>query len=410
MPRCKTFTAAVLGGALFTAAAIAQGTFAQGTGRWTTGMPMPSSRTEIAVAEVDGKIYVVGGFRGERELEIYDPSTDRWSRGASIPRAVHHAGAAGLNGRLYVIGGFVEGWTPTDEVHEYDPASGRWQRLAPLPTVRGALAAAVLDGKIYAVGGIGWRGRNTAAHEVYDPAANRWTALAYVPTARDHLAAAAMGGRLYAVGGRIDGNYSRNLTSNEAYDPATDRWEQHARMPTARSGIARRFSRGECSCSVARHPLELSTRRRPTMPKATGGGGMRACRRRDTASARRRWREGSTSSRADQRPATRFRRPTRFSSRDKRGPYPELTSIFHMMPTVPPETIPHSVRVPRRITARNGLAASRRVSFAPIAGRIWRWAATKPRLAHFGLGAQTARGRFFCRRACRDAPSGQSTV
>jgi hypothetical protein len=158
MPRSKTFTAAVLGGALFTAAAIAQGAFAQGTGRWTTGMPMPSSRTEIAVAEVDGKIYVVGGFRGERELEIYDPSTDRWSRGASIPRAVHHAGAAGLNGRLYVIGGFVEGWTPTDEVHEYDPASGRWQRLAPLPTVRGALAAAVLDGKIYAVGGIGWRG------------------------------------------------------------------------------------------------------------------------------------------------------------------------------------------------------------------------------------------------------------
>jgi hypothetical protein len=80
MPRRKTFTAAVLGGALFTAAAIAQGTFAQGTGRWTTGMPMPSSRTEIAVAEVGGKIYVVGGFRGERELEIYDPSTDRWNR------------------------------------------------------------------------------------------------------------------------------------------------------------------------------------------------------------------------------------------------------------------------------------------------------------------------------------------
>jgi hypothetical protein len=34
---------------------------------------MPSARTEIAVAEVGGKIYVVGGFGGERELEIYDP-------------------------------------------------------------------------------------------------------------------------------------------------------------------------------------------------------------------------------------------------------------------------------------------------------------------------------------------------
>ena len=117
MPRFKAFTATLLAaGALLTAAA-----FAQGSGRWTIGTPMPSARTEIAVAEVGGKIYVVGGFRGERELEIYDPAADRWSRGAAIPRALHHAGAVGLNGKLYVIGGFVEGWTPTDEVHEYDP-------------------------------------------------------------------------------------------------------------------------------------------------------------------------------------------------------------------------------------------------------------------------------------------------
>jgi hypothetical protein len=82
MPSLKTVAATLLAaGVLLTAAALAQGTLAQGTGRWTTGTPMPSARTEIAVAEVGGKIYVVGGFRGERELEIYDPSTDRWSRG-----------------------------------------------------------------------------------------------------------------------------------------------------------------------------------------------------------------------------------------------------------------------------------------------------------------------------------------
>jgi N-acetylneuraminic acid mutarotase len=187
---------------------------------------------------VGGKIYVVGGFGGERELEVYDPAADRWSRRASIPRALHHAAAVSLNDKLYVVGGFIEGWTPSDEVHEFDSANDTWRSLDALPTPRGALAAAVLGGKIYAVGGIGWRGRNTPAHEVYDPAANRWTALAYVPTARDHLAAAVIDGRLYAIGGRIDGNYSRNLSTNESYDPATDRWEQRAPMPTARSGIA----------------------------------------------------------------------------------------------------------------------------------------------------------------------------
>ena len=162
MPRFRTFAAALLvGGALFAA-----GAFAQGIGRWTTGSPMPSARTEVAVAEVGGKIYVVGGFRGERELEVYDPAADRWSRGASIPRALHHAAAVGLNGKLFVIGGFVEGWTPTDDVHEYDPASDRWQRLAALPTTRGALAAAVLDGKIHAVGGIGGRNFRTGGGKV----------------------------------------------------------------------------------------------------------------------------------------------------------------------------------------------------------------------------------------------------
>jgi len=89
MPELKAFTAAILAsGALLAAAA-----FAQGSDRWTMGAPMPSARTEVAVAELGGKIYVVGGFGGERELEIYDPSADRWSRGAAIPRALHHAAA-----------------------------------------------------------------------------------------------------------------------------------------------------------------------------------------------------------------------------------------------------------------------------------------------------------------------------
>jgi len=83
----------------------------------------------------------------------------------------------GLNGKLSVIGGFVEGWTPTDEVHEYDPASDRWQRLTVLPTPRGALAAAVLDGKIHAVGGIGLQGRNTPVLREVLPGVRRFAML-----------------------------------------------------------------------------------------------------------------------------------------------------------------------------------------------------------------------------------------
>src|SRR5262245_42185923 len=87
-------------------------------------------RGALASPQRCGKIYVVGGFGGERELEIYDSAADRWSRCTFIPSALHHAAAVGLKDKLYVIGGFVEGWTPTDEVHEYDPASDRWPASA----------------------------------------------------------------------------------------------------------------------------------------------------------------------------------------------------------------------------------------------------------------------------------------
>ena len=227
-----------LTGILISLVLLAAPALAQGTGHWTSGAAMPSERTEVAVAEVGGKIYVLGGFRGELELEIYDPTADRWGRGAAIPRAVHHAAAVGLNGKIYLIGGYVDGWMPTDEVHEYDPAADIWRARARMPTPRGALAAAAIDGKIHAVSGNSWRDRNTGAHEVYDPDANRWTALAAIPTPRDHLAVAAMNGRLYAIGGRVNGNYASNLDVNEAYNPQSNRWERLSPIPTARSGIA----------------------------------------------------------------------------------------------------------------------------------------------------------------------------
>ena len=79
-------------------------------GRWTAGASMLSERSEVAVAEVAGSIFVVGGFGGQREIEIYDPALDCWSIGAAIPRPLHHAAAVGLNGKLHVVGGFGGGW------------------------------------------------------------------------------------------------------------------------------------------------------------------------------------------------------------------------------------------------------------------------------------------------------------
>lgn len=223
-----------------------------GLGHWMTGAPAPTARTEVAVAALDGLIYVVGGFEQSNswkiwqssvstKVEVYDPVTNRWASRPDLPIGLHHAGAAVLDGALYVVGGFTVSddtlWNPSDRVFRFNPADDTWTEQAPLPTARGGLAVTTLQGKLYAVSGYDGQ-RNPAAVEVYDPARDQWTAAAPLPTPRDHLAAVAIGETLYAIGGRVRLDYRENLSTVEAYQADSNQWIPKAGMPTPRSGIA----------------------------------------------------------------------------------------------------------------------------------------------------------------------------
>jgi hypothetical protein len=99
----------------------------QAPGRWTSAAAMPEERTEVAVAKLGGRVYVVGGFGGSGALLEYDPRNDRWQKRARLPAALHHTGAVAVGGMLYVVGGYDEGWSPVDTVFAYDPTSDRWR-------------------------------------------------------------------------------------------------------------------------------------------------------------------------------------------------------------------------------------------------------------------------------------------
>ncbi len=223
-----------------------------GSGHWMTGAPAPTARTEVAVAALDGLIYVVGGFEQSSswmirqssvstKVETYDPVTNRWSSKPDLPIGLHHAGATVLNGDLYVVGGFTVSddmlWNPSDRVFRFNPAGETWTERAPLPTARGGLAVTTLQGKLFAVSGYDGR-ENPAVVEVYDPTLNQWTAVAPLPTPRDHLAAVTINETLYAIGGRVRLNYRENLSTVEAYEAESNQWVPKADMPTPRSGIA----------------------------------------------------------------------------------------------------------------------------------------------------------------------------
>lgn len=207
-------------------------------GAWQTLAPIPSAVQEVGVAEVDGLVYVVGGFNAAGQsvntVTRYNPATNTWQAVPDLPAPspLNHVGAASVGGVLYVIGGLLQNFAPVSSVYAFDPAANQWMTRAPLPTARGAMGVAVIDDKIYAAGGLPAARSNDFA--VYDPALNSWTILPPMPTGRDHLAAGAVNGKFYAISGRRPGL----LAAVEEFDPATMQWRSRSPIPTARAGIA----------------------------------------------------------------------------------------------------------------------------------------------------------------------------
>ncbi len=219
---------------------------------WETATPMPEERTEVAVAEAGGNIFVVGGIGRKgvtSEGLMFDPSSGKWKEIAPLPLVLHHAAAASLEGTLYVVGGFTGSflWTPSDRVFAYDAAANRWEEKQAMPTARGALGVGVWENKLYAVGGLGrFRGKlkNVDANEAYDPKTNQWTSKAPLPKARDHLAVAVIDGKLSAIGGRVDSDYSKNMARHDLYVIKKDQWKKAMPLPKPRSGTAASVLKG----------------------------------------------------------------------------------------------------------------------------------------------------------------------
>lgn len=194
----------------------------------------------MAVAALNGKIYVIGGILSDgstaNTVEEYDPGTDTWQFVAPLPAPLHHTTATTVNGKIYVIGGLIGAlFRPVRFTFEYDPQENLWSLKRPMPRKRGALAAGVIDGKIFAAGGL--PSSREDSFSVYDPNRDRWRILPSMPTPRNHLAAGVIKGKFYAVGGRTsNGDFTLDVV--EIFDTERNSWTTGESLPTGRSGIA----------------------------------------------------------------------------------------------------------------------------------------------------------------------------
>lgn len=225
--------------------------------QWTKKAEVPTPRSKMAAAVLNGKIYVIGGLdaqgRTSTVVEVYDPKTDTWDRAPDLPKGCYLCSAALARGRLYVIGGFtgLDFQTKAD-VFEFNPKTQEWTKKASLPIPRAAFGIGVWDENIFVVGGVVPNslakksssvllesGPFTFSAELavtgdmvfYDSALDRWEAKASAPTKRHSLAAGALEGFIYVAGGR-EQVFAKNFDTLELYDTKADTWSQGASMIT----------------------------------------------------------------------------------------------------------------------------------------------------------------------------------
>jgi N-acetylneuraminic acid mutarotase len=234
--------AMVCGSGLVLACAAGAAADAPEPGTWAQRAPLIEPNSEFAVAEVNGRLYILGGYPASREtvrtVQIYDAGADRWQLGPELPAPNNHGMAVGLDGIVYLIGGQTTASgqdSYVDTVYALDPTVGEWVEKARMPTARSAGTAIALDGKIYVAGGRPPRGHDFA---VYDPASDSWEVLPDLPSQRNHIIGAAIDGRIHVVGGRLGGGFrSEQTAAHEVYDPVTRTWGIAAPMLRPRSGI-----------------------------------------------------------------------------------------------------------------------------------------------------------------------------
>jgi N-acetylneuraminic acid mutarotase len=224
-----------------------------------------NGRSEAMAAEVDGIMYVLGGYIAWSPREttddnhLYDPGADAWlATPEDLPAAIHatHIGTTTDGEYIYMAGGYqhlcsVPSEHPgascpdnrelaLDAVRRYRPATDSWSNLPSLPAERGSGGLALLGSTLHYFGGTdsGTTNGNRVEqgdHWTLDLGDGSWENTGDpLPQARSHFGTAVLDGAIYAIGGQTGAESGANALA-VVHRYANGSWTQRASLPATLS-------------------------------------------------------------------------------------------------------------------------------------------------------------------------------
>ncbi|MCE9608301.1 MAG: hypothetical protein K8U03_25730 [Planctomycetia bacterium] len=131
---------------------------------WTPLQPLPMGRSSHDAIVVGSKLYVVGGWNltgsdhewQKKSLVLDLAAKDaKWQELPEQPFERRAIAVAELNGKIYALGGMNSDDEPSNDVHYFDTATNAWSAGPTLPGNKMSgfgTSAITVDGKLYASG------------------------------------------------------------------------------------------------------------------------------------------------------------------------------------------------------------------------------------------------------------------
>ena len=198
---------------------------------WVRGSDFEGSPRNGATSfMLDNKLYITGGFDGEKRLTdlwVYDAAQTNWFKvNADFPgTARSNAVSFVVNGKAYVGSGW-DGTNSLSDFYEFNPATKSWRKIADL-TGDARYGAVAFSGS--GKGFVGTGTKSTTSGDLkdffsYDPTVDKWTQVKSLPgSKRAYAFTFTLGETVYVGSGS---NNSSFLSDFWSYDTKTDNWTQ----------------------------------------------------------------------------------------------------------------------------------------------------------------------------------------
>lgn len=179
-------------------------------GHWHVVGHLPTSRSDLSAAVVNGALVAVGGYDGVRSPRAVLATSGgrRFQPVARLPRGVRYAGVAALDGAVWVLGGEENG-RELSEVYRVDPSTGRVSRAGRLPGPLGHEAVVAVGSRLLVLGGRPTPSTATDRMWWFNPSTRTWRRAGRLPYPVADAPIARTGSSAYLLGGETPSFTSR---------------------------------------------------------------------------------------------------------------------------------------------------------------------------------------------------------